>query len=482
MRRKIFVIDTSLLLHDPNSLLGFRDNIIVIPFPVLEELDEHKRRGENGTATYARQAIRILDDLREKGALDRGVKTPDGGLVIVDSQPTNGLKGFLSTDTTDNFIIGVAHKWANHQAAIKKSKLWRDSLAELESTCPLGEVSVITKDINLRVKAGACGLMAQDYRKDKAAESPDKLYTGIARLPIPEGASDEVFRALRGSEQGIIPREEIEALMPLPALFPNQACIFEENTGKGRTSFALYKEQSQPYFAYVPKPKANENGHGGIEPRNFHQSFSLALLMDTGVRIVTLSGIAGGGKTLMALLAGLKQLDKVYDQILIYRSNTEIGEPLGFLKGGLKQKFGPWARPIHDVLELLDNGGEREVFETKSRRSPLFGIEKLLNEGKIEIEPINYLRGRSFHNKFVVIDETQNFRPGDVKKVISRIGKGTKIVLTGDAEQIDSPYLDVLSNGLSHVTERLKGQPMFGHITIEKSERDEIVDIAARLL
>jgi PhoH-like ATPase len=482
MRRKIFVIDTSLLLHDPSSLLSFGDNIIVIPFPVLEELDEHKRRGENGTATYARQAIRILDDLREKGSLDRGVRTPDGGVVIVDSHPTSDLKGILSTDTTDNFIIGVAHKWANHQTTIKKSKLWRNSMAELELSYSLGEVSVITKDINLRVKAGACGLKAQDYRKDKAAESADKLYTGIAHLPIPEGSSDELFRALHSAEQGIIQRGDLEAIMPLPPLFPNQACIFEENTGKGRTGFAIYKEQTQPYLVYVPKPKGNDNGYGGIEPRNFHQSFALALLTDTSVRIVTLSGIAGGGKTLMALLAGLKQLDKVYDQILIYRSNTEIGEPLGFLKGSLKQKFGPWARPIHDVLELLDNGGEREAFETKSKRPPLYGIEKLLNEGRIEIEPINYLRGRSFHNKFVVIDETQNFRPGDVKKVISRIGKGTKIVLTGDAEQIDSPYLDVLSNGLSHVTERLKGQPMFGHITLEKSERDEIVDIAARLL
>lgn len=208
--------------------------------------------------------------------------------------------------------------------------------------------------------------------------------------------------------------------------------------------------------------------------------------MDTEIRILTFAGIAGSGKTLMALLAGLRQtVDlKRYEEILVYRSNSEIGEKLGFLKGSLKQKFGPWAVPIYDVLHLIALGGELELFETTGKKRPNYDLEQLFSQNKIAIDPINFIQGRSLHYKFVVVDETQNFKPGDIKKVITRVGKGTKIVLTGDIDpaQIQNPYLDSLTNGLSHVIERVKGQPMFGHLSLQKSERSDIAQIAAQLL
>jgi PhoH-like ATPase len=485
--RKIFVVDTSLLLHDPTAILNFQDNIVVIPFPVLEELDSHKHKNENGTAMYARQAIRILDELREKGAIHRGVETPGKGILLVDNE------GFVPNDlnlkvtSTDNFIISVALKWKFRQEWIQKKKK-RDVLVETSQRFALGEVYVITKDINLRVKAGACGIAAQDYLKDRVVESQTKLYSGTAHINVDDLSYKTISKLLCTKEEAA-PYDAIANLVELPKLLPNQCCIFSMPVGnEEKTQLAIHKEYDgkPPYFRHVQKPKnltGRSNAGNGIEPRNIAQSFALALLMDETVQIVTLSGIAGSGKTLMALLAGLKQLGcKRYEEILVYRSNTEIGEPLGFLKGTLKQKFSPWAIPIHDILDLLDTGEELEIYESDKKKRKFYEIDTLLLNGKIQIAPINHVRGRSFHWKYVVVDETQNFKPGDIKKVITRVGKGAKIVLTGDIEQIDNLYLDAVSNGLSHVIEHMKGQPMFGHVTLEKSERSELAEIAAKLL
>lgn len=503
--KKVFVVDTSLLLHTPEAIPSLKDNVVVIPFPVLQELDHHKDKGGNGTATAARQVIRLLDDYRKRGSLLEGVPTPGGGFLLVDTRPyiPNGAGAhLLKMENADDFIIGVALRWKYRRSLTKDAKN-RGSKKEqgqkmrpfLPNLGPLGETVLITKDINLRIKAAAFDLPAEDYKKDRLVATPDQLYSGIARIRVKDvDGFKEVSTRLFG-EQNCASRltaADAARFANIPELFPNQCCIFElDDEREKKHVLALYKASSEygAYFSPVRKP-SEERGKE-IRPRNIEQAFAYALLMDPEIQIISLSGIAGGGKTLMALLAGLNQTvpkagKGIYEQILVYRANSEIGTPLGFLKGSLVDKWGPWAQPILDSLELLSTGKELERFETKpsgDSHAP-YNLEEMIDgkNKKIQIQPINFVRGRSLHFKFVVVDETQNFAAPDIKKVITRIGKGSKIVLTGDIDQIDNLYLDQVSNGLSHVTECMKGQPIFGHITFTRSERSPLAEIAAKLL
>jgi PhoH-like ATPase len=492
--RKVFVPDTSVILHDPRSIVSFENNIVAVPIRVLDELDDHKRRGDPNTAAAARQAIRILDALCEKGPIHRGVETPGGGLLFVDGEGfTNGMS-LDAEASVDNFIISVAAKWRSRQEWIqrqrgrsKKNGSEEDIVVNLDRRFTLSTVALITKDINLRVRARSYRVAAQDYLRDRAVASEDQLYTGIVRIPIDQDQFQEIGRTL--SQKPML-AEEIAEIVDLPELLPNQCVIFDESGD--RPLLAIYKrggeeEGGEPSrFVYVPRPKQQpRSGNKGVEPRNAEQAFAYALLMDPTIKLVTLSGIAGAGKTLMGLKAGLDQLaaDKTprFKKLTVYRPNVEIGEKLGALKGGLKQKFAPWATPIHDDLELLDMGGETEMFEVKKERS-IYGVNSLREAERIVIDPINYIQGRTLHYTYVIVDETQNFRPGDMKKVITRAGKGTKMVLTGDVTQIESPFLDALTNGLSHVIERFKGRPIFAHLTMPKSERSDLAELAAQLL
>jgi PhoH-like ATPase len=507
--RKVFVLDTSVLIHDDNAIQRFGDNILVIPFPVLEELDKHKQRGDNGTAFAARQVIRLLDKLSADRQIDRGVEIPEtGGILIVDGNKGEAPKKGVHLDTSinDNFILSVAMKWQTaHDRAVKEGRgspthKWADPSDEICHRLQPRGVFVIAKDFNLRVKARALNLVAKDYFGDHATEKRDRLYSGIAEI-IVESSSLQELSSLLNQRTCTLSCNEIAEFVDLPELFPNQCCIFSD--GKGKTALAVYKEHESgnSFFRHVKKPVASAPV-AGIRPLNVHQAFAYDLLVDPTIQIVTLTGIAGSGKTLMALLAGLNQLQtgdyegmrelrratEIYKQILVYRSNIEIGEPLGFQPGNIEEKFSKWARPIHDVLELLQDGEEKPPNDgKKGKEEAHYDIKKLVGEvkagePKILIEPINFIRGRSFHKKFVVVDETQNFKPGDIKKVITRVGKGTKIVLTGDVEQIDNLYLDERSNGLTHVIERMKGQELFGHITLEGSLRSRLAEIAATLL
>ena len=487
--KKVFVIDTSLLLHDPRAILSLQDNIVVIPFPVLEELDEHKRRNENGTGAYARQASRIIKELGKDGLPYEGVPTPGGGVLIVDGAPYIPTKKGISLklDSVDNFVIGVALKWQYQIATRHQKKLWNDHTKAISKRFVLGEVCIITKDINLGVKAQGCGVRAEDWESGKAAASLAELYTGIAEIKTTKISGDRLFRLFySGGERNVVDADEVRELVELPELIPNQCCIFRDGDTDS-VSLALFKEQwgansaegARPCFVAVKR--INDYKGKGIKPRNYEQALAYALLTDVSMRIVTLTGIAGGGKTLFAVLAGLEQLGKTYDQMLIYRSNVEIGQPLGFGKGTYEQKFAPWAMPIFDTLELIANGADREPFETKNK-NPLYDLDVYFKNQKILIQPINFIRGRSLHNKYVIIDETQNFRRGDVKKVLQRIGKGSKYVLTGDIEQVDDPFLDPLSNGLSHVVQHLKGASTVGHISFTRSERDELVNLVTERL
>ncbi len=501
--RKTIIVDTSLLLHDPKAILSFQDNIVDIPFAVLQELDHHKERGGNGTAAAARQVIRLLDDFQKRGSLCEGVPTPGGGFLLVSTQVhiPQGISGnLLDMAKADDFILGVALRW-KHQKSLrtenrkqKKNDENRRGSNLYAKFGPIGDVVLVTKDINLRIKADALKIKAEDYKKDRLVDTPDKLYSGIAEIAAHDagGMREIATRLFESNGPGRLDAEEARRFADIPELFPNQCCVFRSGEGDGKYVLALSKASpgSAPYFSPVAKP-SEERGRE-IKPRNIEQAFAYALLMDREIQIISLSGIAGGGKTLMALLAGKNQTTPktgkgTYEQILVYRANSEIGTPLGFLKGDMVAKWGPWAQPILDSLELLSVGRELEQYETKpaddSHRKN-FDLEAMIN-GKnpaIQIQPINFVRGRSLHHKFVIVDETQNFTAPDIKKVITRIGKGSKIVLTGDIDQIDNIYLDPVTNGLSHVTERMKGQSLFGHITFSRSERSLLAEIAAKLL
>ncbi len=490
--RKVFIIDTSTLIHAPESILSFQDNIVVIPFSVLEELDDQKERG-NGTASQARAAIRILDGFRKKGFLHCGIETPGGGMILVENSGHFPQELQLKEGKVDNFVVAVALKWKLGSEWLRRSGIGaEDVLRKILGRFELGDVIVVTKDFNLRVKASSCGVLSDDYLKDRLVDSENELYSGIARIQVGEDVFKKINPFLHNNDGSFISCDDMRAIMGRELnLFPNQACVFECN---GRSSLSIYKKEvlvsvekggkkeniPQSGFFGVSKPK-DCPPKSGIEPRNAEQALAMKILMDPAVKIITLSGIAGSGKTLMALLAGLRQMeDSLYERILIYRSNVEIGEKLGFLPGDLNEKFAPWTKPILDLLEILDNGSEKTVAKGDKRKC--FEIEALLDSDYIKIEPINHIQGRSLHRTFIIVDETQNFRPSDLKKMVTRVGAGSKIVLTGDIDQVESNYLDKVTNGLSHVIERLKGQEVFGHITLPKSERSDIAQLAATLL
>ncbi len=495
MAKIVYILDTSVPATDPRApLILSEGNVVVIPFPLLEELDGLKSSSRD-IAPYARQAIRVLDDLRSRGDLSKGVATPGGGVVIVDSKYATPSDLIIQPNTPDNIIICTAYKWLQHvrrrqsqqpkpsrppqQRRQKGETRKRDIVDLILDRFPATDVRVVSRDFNLRVKAASCGITAEDYQHDKAVRSEDEIYSGMATIPIAAGNFKEFSRLLCQNGPAGTTLEDFDGLVAVPKLFPNQCCVFE--TDDNRNVLAVYKDDNAaPRFVHVPKPQ-QQSGRG-ISPRNTEQAFALALLRDPSITLVTLSGIAGGGKTLMALLAGIEAISETGPQngLLVYRPNTEIGEKMGFLPGSLDEKFEPWKRPVIDALELLANGAELAPKDSgKSKK--LFNVEAYLKQ-KISIEPINYIQGRSLHGKYVIVDETQNLRPGDVTAVITRIGKGAKIVLTGDIKQIANDYLDAASNGLTHVIQNMCGERLFGHITLRESERSELAELAARRL
>lgn len=436
--KKIFVVDTSVLVHDPQALNAFQDNDIIIPIAVIEEIDGQKKR-QDEVGRNARRVSAFLDELRTKGHLDSGVslgKNRGTLRVELNHQEVDKLPPTLDRAKIDNRIIAVA-------LALKQN-----------SPHP---VIVVTKDINMRIKADALGIAAEDYETDKI--EIEDVYTGTRTVKVEPDVIDRFYAAG-------------EILLSQVDLYPNQLIILEDSFGSSKSALARHLCNGR----LVPLRYGTQEPFG-LKARNKEQKFALELLLDDEVRLVTLIGRAGTGKTLLALAAGLQKVveESKFRRLAVSRPVVPMGNDLGFLPGDINEKLRPWMQPIYDNLEFL--------FSNRDRNEK---IDHLVNSMKdlniLELEALTYIRGRSIPNQFLLVDEAQNLSPHEIRTVITRVGEGTKIVLTGDPYQIDHPYLDSNSNGLTFVVERFKNERIAGHITLLKGERSDLAELGARLL
>ena len=440
--KKIFVVDTNVILHDPTAILRFEDNEIVLPIAVIEELDRFKKQPEM-TGRNAREVSRTLDNLRQQGHLTTGVKLSNGGTLRVALSDRHTLKELppeLDGGVADNSILAVGMQ------------------CKQRCQCP---VIVVSKDTNLRIKADALGLNAEDYETDKV--DVDELYTGSTEVLVNSEQISEFFQAGSITLAG--------------EFLPNQDITLVDNTNPSHTALGMIEGKSNKIIHLAALPKL---GVSRIQPRNREQRFALNLLLQDSIKLVTLVGKAGTGKTLLAIAAGLQKVadEKLYTRLLISRPVVPMGKDIGFLPGDINEKLTPWMQPLYDNFDLIFGTQENAVKAGHWRR----GHEELIEMGILQIEPLTYIRGRTIPQQFLIIDEAQNLTPHEVKTIITRAGEGTKVVLTGDPDQIDNPYIDAASNGLTYVVERFKHEPLAGHITLTKGERSSLAERATALL
>jgi PhoH-like ATPase len=440
--KKNFVLDTNVLLHDPRSMFGFDDNDVVIPIYVIEEIDNFKR-DLSTLGRNARQVSRYLDEFRAQGKLGEGVSIgPEHGRIrVLTAEKKLPPRAATDGHTVDDKILAVALE-----------------IAEREKTTP---TVFVTKDTNLRIRADALGLHAEDY--DVEGVQLDEVWSGVSDLDVsPEAVND--FYAT-----GAIPAPEEQEPPP-----PNEFVVLRDRTNPQHSAVGKYSAAKQAFTKLIQTPK---EGVWGIRPRNKEQSFALDLLLNDEVRLVTIVGKAGTGKTLLAIAAGLQKTmeEGVYQKLLVSRPIFPLGRDIGYLPGSVEEKLNPWMQPIFDNIEYLMN-------LSRSEKKAGRGYHELLDLGILEIEPLTYIRGRSIPNQFMIVDEAQNLTPHEVKTIITRVGDGTKIVLTGDPYQIDNPYVDQTNNGLIHVVNRFKHERLAGHITMSKGERSPLAELAANLL
>ncbi|MDJ0677429.1 MAG: PhoH family protein [Calothrix sp. MO_167.B42] len=440
--KKTFVLDTNVLLHDPSAMLKFEDNDIVLPIAIIEELDRFKKQPEL-TGRNARQSSRLLDELRQRGQLTQGIPINGGGslkVALCHRETLDKLPLELAGDKGDNAILAVALE------------------AQSSCQCP---VVLVSKDTNLRIKANALNLAAADYEADKV--DLDELYTGMDEVTVETQQIEEFFK------QGEITLEQ--------KLFPNQALTLIDVANPHHTALGVVNETSSKIVSLVPIP---QGGISRINPRNRAQKFAFELLLRDRISLVTLVGKAGTGKTLLAIAAGLYQVadQRIYNRLLISRPVVPMGRDIGYLPGDVREKLTPWMQPLYDNFDLIF-GTQDTSLKPKHWRK---GHEELLGMGLLQIEPLTYIRGRTIPKQFLIVDEAQNLSPHEVKTILTRAGEGTKVVLTGDPEQIDNPYVDAASNGLIYVVERFKHEPLAGHITLSKGERSSLAERAAILL
>lgn len=443
MEKKIFVLDTNVLIHNPRAMFSFDDNRVVIPIVVIEEIDQFKK-GLDEKGRNARQIGRYLDDLRQIGPLQDGVATDTGGIiqVTVKREISDAASDLIFMDRNDNLIIGTA---------LYFKKKYPDT-----------QVVLVSKDVNVRIKADTVGIRAENFETDTI--SFDEFYTGWTH----EELSEELFAEL-------IENNQIKN--PFENLYPNQYLRATINGSKSEPISLRYDHVNN-----ILHPLRHYRGDDvfGITARNFEQEMALDLLLDDEVKLVSLSGKAGTGKTLLAIAAGLKKVvdDEMYKRLVVSRPISPLGKDLGYLPGSKAEKFNPWMQPIYDNMDILLSAHEERSAGIKGKRRA--SIDDLMDFGFLELEPLTYIRGRSLPDQFMIIDEAQNLSPHEMKTIITRAGMNTKIVLTGDPYQIDIPYLDAISNGLSVSVEKLKGEAMVGHITLDKGERSPLADLAAK--
>lgn len=434
--RKLFVIDTSVLVYDPNSFASFIGNDILIPITVLDELDKVKKL-PNESGRNARVAIRKLDEISNLGEIHIGIKIDNDILLKIDTSAYGSI-GAVDQSYGDNKILACAAK-----AKVENS----DS-----------KVILVSKDINLRTRAKALGLTAQDYENDKIRS--EELYEGFRVVTNTEAGNE-----LKNSDGSI----DIGKYEMLTNMYQNECVTLENKSGKG---LAAGRRVGDKII------RVDDISPWGLSLRNQEQLYASSLLMDRSIPLVSLVGLAGSGKTLISLANGLELVlnKKMYDSFLIYRPIEPMGNDLGYMPGSLEEKLNPWFSAIDDGFALLfsDRSKKKDGWKTQ--------LFQYIENGTIQKEALMYIRGRSIPNALILIDEAQNLSKDEMRTILTRAGVGSKIILTGDLAQIDSPYLDATNNGLSYVINKFKGSKLFGHIALKKGERSELATYASEIL
>jgi PhoH-like ATPase len=460
MAKKTYVLDTSACLTDSESIQKYGNNDIVLPIKVLEEIDKHKKR-QDSVGINARSIIRALDGMRERGDLDKGVRLGKGkGILQVISL------GKDDTFWNESFPMELDREVPDHLIIATAVQISRED--------PKKKVILVSNDINMRVIGNSVGLTTEDYTNDKIIENQSDLYSGLADVLVDDQFIDQFY-----SGEKMYLEDEQQDL-----LHPNQYLMLISSANDKKTAIARFRGRDYP-LKRVNEPK---NPISGIKAKNKEQLFALDLLMDPEIKVVSLVGKAGSGKTLIAIAAGLQQVitsmsvtelassrkpvtlnNGIYKKLVVSRPVMPMGKDIGFLPGTMQEKMAPWLAPVQDNLKFL-TGDDQTT------------LDQYIANGLIEMEALTYIRGRSISNAFIIIDEAQNLTSHEIKTILTRVGENTKIVLTGDVEQIDNIYINETSSGLTHAVEKLKEFSIAGHVTLRKGERSDVATIAAKVL
>jgi len=437
VRKKTYVLDTNVYLTDANAIFAFGKNDVLVPLKVIEEIDKHKKR-QDSVGLNARNVIRILDNLRGKGSLKNGVRIAKGkGIIYIRNSDVSLLPKELSTIDPDNMIIGTV-------------------LTEKQNY-PNKKIIAVSRDINMRIKFDSLNIRVEDYTVGQVVQNSSLLYTGFTKHLV----DDEIIDQFYEGEDIFLEKEEVK-------LYPNQMVMLVSSSNEKKTALARFTNHSSS-IEKIP----DKNDVWGVRSRNKEQKFALDLLLDPNVPVITLVGKAGSGKTLCAIAAGLHQTvedgkESIYRRLIVTRPIQPLGRDIGYLPGSMEEKMIPWLSPIKDNLEYLM--GDKKM------------LDLYINDGTIEVEALTYIRGRSISNAYIVIDECQQLTQHEIKTILTRVGENTKIVMTGDIEQIDNVYVDETSNGLTYVVEKLKEHDLAGHITLTKGARSKVATLAAKIL
>jgi PhoH-like ATPase len=437
-RKKIYVLDTSVYLTNADCIYAYKNHDIYVPLKVFEEIDGHKKR-QDVVGAQARKIIRLWDELRSRGSIGNGVRIRKGQGVIK-SVSSHGvtqedLPSDLDIKVPDHLIIATALKF--HKQLDRK-------------------VILVSRDINMRVIADAVGLSSEDFQNNQVVDNSEKIFTGFASVLVDDQVIDNFY-------------ERKDVYLEKRGLYPNQYIMMVSNANEKKSALGRFINKDTAIEQIAPRKK----GVWGIKARNKEQSFLLDALLDPRIQIVTAIGKAGSGKTICAIAAGLDQTiderGQQYTRVIVSRPVQPLGKDIGFLPGSLEEKMSPWLMPIQDNLQFL-MGNDKLT------------LDIYMQKGTIEIEALTYIRGRSISNAFIIIDEAQNLTTHELKTIITRVGEGTKIVLTGDVEQIDNVYIDATTNGLTHAVEKFKAFDLAAHVTLNKGERSRVATFAAKNL